>query len=138
MEELVMVAVPKSRVLEVYELLGSQSSNWALSDDGADDSLDGWDAAAFRKHVVRASDTIRGLVSLLADNAGKEVTTEQAADALKLPRGWNSLAGALGAFGRYCGNRDIDFPWDAWYDAEGRTVMRMSRAVAKQARAAGL
>ena len=138
MEELVMVPVPRNRVLEVYELLGSKSPDSGSSDDGGDASLDGWDAAAFRKHVLRASDTIRGLVSHLADNAAKEVTTEQAAEALKLPYGWNSLAGALGAFGRYCANRDLEFPWDYWYDADGRTVMRMSKAVAREARAAGL
>jgi hypothetical protein len=138
MEELVMVPVPASRVLEVYELLGNPSSSSRRPDDDAAEPLDGWDAAAFRKHILRASDTIQGLVTYLADNADKEVNTDQAAEALKLPYGWMSLAGSLGALGRYCANRDLKFPWDTWYDAGERTVMRMSANVAAQARAAGL
>jgi hypothetical protein len=137
MEELVMVPVPKSRVLEVYELLGSKAPKPEASND-EDADVAGWDAAAFRKHILRASDTIQGLVTYLADHADNEVTTKEAAKALKLPYGWNSLAGALGAFGRYCGNRDLEFPWDYWYDADERTVMRMSKAIAAEARAAGL
>ena len=84
------------------------------------------------------SDTIQRLVSYLADHPGEEITTVKAADELKLEYGWNSLAGALGAFGRYWGNRGLKFPWDSWYDADGWTVMRMSETVAAQVREAGL
>jgi hypothetical protein len=135
-EELVNVLVPKSRVLEVYAFL-ADSAPALGSTTSQDHTLDDWNADAFRKHVTRASDTIRGLVSHLADHAGEEVTTGDAAEALNLPYGWNSLAGALGAFGRYCANRDLDFPWDDWYNADGLTVMRMSQAVAAEAREAG-
>src|SRR4051794_37099590 len=133
-----MLPVPKDRVLEVYELLARDSSTAEPSTNATSESLGGWDTAAFRKHVGRASETIKGTVGYIADNAGKEVTTEQVATALKLPYGWISLAGALGAFGRYCSNRDLKFPWDTWSDAQGRAVMRMSEAVAAEARAAGL
>ncbi len=35
-----------------------------------------------------------------------------------LPAGWNSLAGALGALGNYCKNRDMPFPWDTQIDRD--------------------
>lgn len=138
MEELVMVPVPASRVLDVYELLGSKKMEPPASALAAEDGSGSWDAAAFQRHILGRSKTIRGLVSFLADQAGKEVTTEQAATALKLPYGWNSLAGALGALGTYCSNRNLSFPWESWEDTNGHTVMRMSKSVAAEAQAAGL
>ena len=137
MEELVMVPVPRDRLTEVYALLGSNGAQASGKSSDSED-LDGWNAAEVRKHIGRASDTIKGLVNYLADHPGEEVGTEDVATALQLRYGWNSLAGALGAFGRYVGNRDLDFPWESWWDADGHAVMRMSDAMAAEVRKAGL
>ena len=49
-----------------------------------------------------------------------------------MPYGWNSLAGALGAFGRYCANRGLGFPWESHYDAEdGRARLRLDAQTAE-------
>lgn len=40
----------------------------------------------------------------------------------RLRYGWNSLAGALGAFGNYLANRGIDFPWSIATDANDERV----------------
>ena len=73
-----------------------------------------------------ASPTIQNLARYLAKHAGEEITTEQAASELDLYRGRNSLAGALGAFGRKLANRGMTFPWENWYSAEdGKSRMRM-------------
>ena len=133
-EEFALVPVPHSRVLDVYAFL---SRDAAPSTTASPETLEGWDAAAFRRHIGRASETIQSLVQHLSERAGAEVSVREAAEALELPHGWNSLAGALGAFGRYCGNRDLDFPWEYWYDGDGLTIMRMSEAVAAEARQAG-
>jgi hypothetical protein len=56
---------------------------------------------------------------------------------LSLPHGWNSLAGALGAFGNYLANRGIEFPWSAVTDANDErvrlTMDEDTAAVVKQA-----
>lgn len=137
MDDFVLVPVPPDRVLDVYALLG-RSDAARGSDKGESAGLDGWNAAMLRKHVASKSNTIKGLVKYLADHAGSEVRTEEVAEALGLERGWNSLAGALGAFGRYLTNRGLRFPWETWYDADGWTVMRMSETVAGEVRKAGL
>lgn len=138
MEDVVMVPVPKDRLMEVYAVLGKDGGGERREGPEPPDAFDHWDAAEFRRHVGRASDTIKGLVKYLADHAGEEVTTTDVAEELQLPHGWNSLAGALGAFGRYLGNRDRDWPWETWWDADGRAVMRMSEAVAIEVHKAGL
>jgi hypothetical protein len=134
LEGFALVPVPHSRVLDVYAFL---SADAASSTPASANALEGWDAAGFGRHVGRASETIQSLVRYLSERAGAEVSVRDAAEALGLPHGWNSLAGALGAFGRYCGNRDLDFPWEYWYDGDGLTVMRMSEDVAAEARKAG-
>lgn len=48
---------------------------------------------------------MRQLLGFLADHPDKEVTSEQIADALDAAKGWNTVAGMLGAFGRRASNR---------------------------------
>lgn len=47
-----------------------------------------------------------------------------------MARHGSSLAGALGAFGRYCANRELGFPWESWYDDEGYARMQLDAAPA--------
>src|SRR4051794_39641277 len=93
----VSVPVPADRVLDVYSFLSSQDNEGGR----APSTQSTQDVAELEKTLRSASATVQGLAVYLAERAGEEVTTEEAASALALDRGWNSLAGALGAFGRY-------------------------------------
>lgn len=129
----VAVPVPEDRVTEVYGLLSvaPKPSEDQVGGEPADRGRR-WDEAALREYLAEASDTIKGLAKYLAERPGQEVTTEEVASELGLPHGWNSLAGALGAWGRKIGNRGFDdFPWESWWGTDGHTRMRMSPEVAE-------
>ncbi len=126
--ELVNVAVPEDRLLEVYALLSKPRAPGA---DEIEPEAGVWDKGTLRPLLREASSTIQGLARYLAQHPGEEVGTDEVAEALDLPYGWNSLAGALGAFGRKLGNRGQEFPWEVWYSPEdGRTRMKMQPEVA--------
>ena len=124
MSTYVQVMVPEEHLPAVYRVLLSDQERSPSKSDGASQDLQdspgaGWQDPAFvRSHLGPRSETIRGLARYLADRPGQAVTAEVAADALKLPYGWNSLAGALGAFGNYLANRGIEFPWSAETDPD--------------------
>lgn len=139
----VQVAVPEDRLHAVYGLLSDSpelvdeaeetEEHEELEELGAPEEV--WDEGTIREHLLPASETIRRLAKYLASRPNEEVTTDEAAGELGLPHGWNSLAGSLGAFGRYCVNRDLPFPWDSWYGDDGRARMRMHPRVAELVRA---
>jgi hypothetical protein len=128
MSTYVQVMVPEEQLAAVYRVLLSAHEAGASRSDPAAQELvastaGGWrDPAFVRLHLGARSETIRRLAKYLADRPGQAVTAEAAADALSLPYGWNSLAGALGAFGNYLANRGIEFPWSAVTDANDERV----------------
>jgi hypothetical protein len=119
MSTYVQVMVPEEHLAAVYRLLvsaqeGASPSAGRATPEPVAPTAGGWrDPAFVRTHLGPRSNTIRSLAGYLADRPGQAVTAEAAADALHLPYGWNSLAGALGAFGNYLANRGIEFPWSA-------------------------
>jgi hypothetical protein len=127
-----MVPVPEDRVLDVYALLAGPSAQAPAHESAGDDA---WDQRTLEQALREVSPTVEDLARFLAEHPDEEVSTTEAADALGLPFGWNSLAGTLGAFGRYLGNRDLDFPWEVWYSpVDGRTRMRMDGRTAELVR----
>ncbi|MEA2128975.1 MAG: hypothetical protein QOJ85_1866 [Solirubrobacteraceae bacterium] len=124
MSTYVQVMVPEEQLAAVYRLLISAQESAPSRPGAATQELlpppaAGWrDPTFVRTHLGPRSETIRGLAKYLAERPGQAVTAEAAADALHLPYGWNSLAGALGAFGNYLANRGIEFPWSAVTDPE--------------------
>jgi hypothetical protein len=80
------------------------------------------DPDAIRKHLLTRPQSIRDLAKYLAGRPDQDVKSDEAAAALNMPYGWNSLAGALGAFGRYCTNRGLDFPWETRVDEQDYRV----------------
>lgn len=124
MSTYVQVMVPEEHLAAVYRVLLSAqdrapSNSVAAPQDLVSSTVTGWrDPAFVRTHLGPRSETIRGLARYLADRPGQPVTAEAAADALGLPYGWNSLAGALGALGNYLANRGIEFPWSAVTDPD--------------------
>ena len=79
------------------------------------------------------SDTIRGAAEYLAQRPGSWVSSDEIAEHLGLPYGWNSLAGAFGAAGTYFSNREIAMPWDWTYHdtPDGRIRLRMPAEIAE-------
>jgi hypothetical protein len=130
-----MVPVPESRVLEVYAFLAGAAAPGSAATEPV--PVAGWDERMLELVLRDVSDTIWDLAQYLAQHPDRDITTDEAAAALRLRFGWNSLAGALGAFGRYLANRNLDFPWDVHYASDGRARMRMDAATATAVRAIG-
>jgi hypothetical protein len=118
----VPVPVPERYLPDVYRLLAELHAQDDVSlDAGKEWDPDFWrQPANIREHLLSRPQTIRDLAGYLSTHPDEEVGAEQAAQALQLPKGWNSLAGALGAFGNYCGNRGLEFPWKTRYASDGR------------------
>jgi hypothetical protein len=85
------------------------------------------------EHLAPRSETVREAAKYLAGRPDTWVTSEDIAKALELEHGWNSLAGAFGAAGRYFANRDIGLPWDWTYidTPDGRIRLKMDPAIAE-------
>lgn len=137
MSTYVQVMVPEEQLAAVYRLLLSaqesgETASSATLQEHAKSAIGGWHDPAFvRAHLGGRSQTIQGLARYLADRPGQAVTADIAADALDLRYGWNSLAGALGAFGNYLANRGIEFPWSATTDeTDERVRLTMDEATA--------
>ena len=127
----VQVMVPEERLPAVYRLLADAAPGRGAV-GGAPPASGSWtDEAFIVEHLAPRSKTIRDLAKYLAERPGQAVGSEDAAAALGLPFGWNSLAGALGAAGNYFANQGIDFPWSSAEDPDdGRARLTMSPEVA--------
>ena len=142
MSTYVQVMVPEEHLAAVYRVLiaahEADLPGGAQAPHEAGPAVGGWrDPAFVRRHLGSRSATIRGLAMYLAGRPGEVVTADVAAEALSLPHGWNSLAGALGAFGHYLANRGIEFPWSAVTDARDERVrLTMNEATAIAIRSA--
>lgn len=107
----VPVQVPEDQLTSVYALL---SAGAVPEPEPPIAGGPEWDRELVTDHLVNAgSDSIKQLARYLADRPDEDVTTDEAAAALGLPHGWNSIAGALGAYGRYLSNRGLGFPWES-------------------------
>jgi len=91
------------------------------------------DRAFVNAHLVPRSETIRGAAKYLAQRPGTWASSDEIAEHLGLPHGWNSLAGAFGAAGQYFSNRDIAMPWDWTYHdtPDGRIRLKLEPEIAK-------
>lgn len=143
----VPVLVPETLLGDIYSRLAEAARAPAPVGgtepprEDAPDADDGWSGSAderFRdrsfvdEHLATRSDTVREAAKYLARRPGTWVTSDEVATALGLEHGWNSLAGAFGAAGRYFANRDIDLPWDWTYDTPDRRIrMKMDAAIAE-------
>jgi len=69
----------------------------------------------------------------LAEHGGEEVTSTEIAEAIDAERGWNTVAGMLGAFGRRSANRyKRRFPmWSSREGEDGASLFKMPVAVAE-------
>lgn len=118
MGQLVNVAVPEEHLGTVYSLLGQLASgkNGSETPSGeTEDALSGylgeepilwWNEKRLRKAFDQSSPAQKAILKGMASGNGKKWVT--VSEIVKLMGGkadWNTLAGALGAFGRRCKSR---------------------------------
>lgn len=112
-EQFVSLPVPANRVQEVYALLAqpAASAGAAPSPAGAGH---GWTEDLVRRMYTESADQMRQMLKLLAEAKGKEVSTNEIAEALHLAKGAKSVAGMAGAIGRRVSSRYgmEALPWD--------------------------
>src|ERR1039458_632535 len=103
----VLMAIPAQFVPEVAALIAEFDVAGELSpalvpqarkDDGP--IINGWTEDLVRQAYKESGDPMRKVLSFLAEHGGSEVTALEIADAIDAERGWNTVAGMLGAFAR--------------------------------------
>src|SRR2546430_1046027 len=131
-DELVQVAVPRRHLMEVYAFVAS------LNGGGADAPVEpegAWPLDQLVLQYRESPESLQRLQKHLAAHAGEEFDTHELADVMGLDRGWNSVAGALGAYGhrlagRYGGRKE--WPFNRRYDhVNSRSYLSMSPDVAE-------
>ncbi len=136
----VLMAIPAQFVPDVAALIAEfDVSSPAVPTAGKDDEpmINGWTEDLVRRAFKESADPMRKVLLFLAEHRGEEVTAIEIADAINAARGWNTVAGMLGAFGRRSVNR-YKRPYPMWESREGimSTVYKMPVAVAAVIRAA--
>ncbi len=127
--DIVNVPVPASRLIEVYRLLGASP---AVRNRGYGAGSAGLDRRSPGDHTASGERDDPGPGEIPRrtprrgdhyDAGGRRARTQIS--------GGDSLAGALGAFGRRLGNRGLSFPWVTWYSPDdGKSRMMMEPDIA--------
>ena len=123
----ILIAVPPHLVQAVADLI----SNDGVVDSTPTSLIHDWTEKDLRQHYRESSEKMRAFMVYLAENAGSEVTSPDAADAIGYPD-WNSIAGMLGAAGHRASNNfgRSDGPWNRRWDGENRAHFKMPDEVA--------
>jgi hypothetical protein len=105
-DEFVMVPVPAGRVQEVYALLAKPPGHTGAGVQAEEPSSEtGWNAGLVRRMFKESGDPMQQMLRLLADADGAEISTNEIAEQLGLPKGAMSVAGMAGALGRRVSSR---------------------------------
>lgn len=139
----VLMAIPAQFVPEVAALIAEFDAGGApvvaapegFDGDGA--MINGWTEDLVRQAFKESADPMRRVLSFLAEHGGSEVTSDQIANAIDAERGWNTVAGMLGAFGRRSVNR-YKRPLPMWETRQGAagTLFKMPPAISTVIKAA--
>jgi len=140
-DEYVQVPVPKRYVTQVYGFIASLDQQDPTEAkplpvvllESALDPYNGWSEDLIRKQYKQSPETMKKFQKVLAEHPDKEYTSEELANAIGLEYGWNSIAGALGAYQRRIQNRYgmKTWPFSASYDADGHSYFSVSPQVAE-------
>jgi hypothetical protein len=101
--QFVMVPVLTHRLQEVYALLGQPPTVVPTTKHAGDDN--GWTETILRRLYNESADNAKHLLRYLAKADGEEVSTNEIAKELNLPKGAMSVAGMAGAIGRRVNSR---------------------------------
>ena len=115
----VLMAIPAQFVPDVAALIAEFDVAGELpalmpqarNDDGP--MINGWTEDLVRQAFKESADPMRKVLLFLAEHSDEEVTALEIADAIDAARGWNTVAGMLGAFGRRSVNR-YKRPYPMW------------------------
>jgi hypothetical protein len=133
-EDLVTIPVPKRHLGAIYTFIGSlEGIPSAGTTNGAaqsTDEPDEWPREMIERQYRESPESMQKFELWLADHPGQEFTTTDMADALKVPHGWNSIAGMLGAYGNRVRNRykRTTFPFQSRWNYEGGEQLHSMRA----------
>jgi Family of unknown function (DUF6416) len=136
----VLMAIPAELVPKVAALITGLDVVGAPSDTTARSAglVNGWTEGLVRQAFKESADPMRRVLLFLAEHGGEEVTSAEIADAIDAERGWNTVAGMLGAFGRRSANRyKRRFPmWSSREGEDGASLFKMPVVVAEAIKAA--
>jgi hypothetical protein len=102
---LVNVAVPEGHLGEVYALLGRLAKDEPTAVETNKSDQDWWTEKRLRRAFEESSPSQQAILRAMAEANGKWISVSEVAAKVGAGYDWNSLAGALGAFGRRCRNR---------------------------------
>lgn len=105
MSALVNVAVPEGYLGEVYALLGRLAKDEPTAPEASKSDQDWWTEKRLRRAFEESSPSQQAILRAMAQANGKWISVSEVAAKVGAEYDWNSLAGALGAFGRRCRNR---------------------------------
>jgi hypothetical protein len=113
-EQFVSVPVPAHRVQEVYALLAQTPAGAKHEPTPASGPENGWTEQLVRRMFKESGDPMQRMLRMLAEADGEEVSTNEIAAALDLPKGASSVAGMAGAIGRRVNSRYgmEGLPWE--------------------------
>lgn len=141
-DEYVSIPVPKRYVTQVYGFIASLVQQNAVTASPTPRVVEmtpvpaayyGWTEDLIRRQYKESQDTMRKFQKVLAEHPDHEYSSDELAEAIGLERGWNSIAGALGAYKRRLRNRygREQWPFAISYDANGHSYFSMSPEVAE-------
>lgn len=124
--EFINIPVPRKYVSQVYAFIGSldhQSSAEeapAAVEPSADTTATDqtWTRDLIIRQFRESPPSMKKFQRYLAEHAGQDFSSTEIADAIGAEHGWNSIAGALGAYGRRVKNRykRRSFPFQQEWD----------------------
>ena len=132
---LVNVAVPEEHLGAVYSLLGNLSSGQnGPSPAPPTEDAEWWNEKRLRKAYDQSSPAQQAILKAMAAGKGSWVSVSDIVDQLPKGADWNTMAGALGAFGRRIKTRykAKERPFEIRYNHDlGENEYLMSSSVAR-------
>jgi hypothetical protein len=121
--DFVSILVPRQHVTKVYGLIASLESGNAspvAAQAGAGSDGDAWPEDLIVRQYRESPESMKKFQRFLAEHPGQEFSTSEMAEPIGAEYGWNSVAGALGAYGRRVKNRykRDSFPFQSRWDHE--------------------
>src|SRR5205809_561223 len=124
-EELVQILVPRKHLARIYTFVGSldgaEPSSGGVTEEAIESAEDDWPCELIERQYRESPESMKKFQRWLADHAGEEFTTTEMAEAVQAKRGWNSIAGMLGAYGNRVKNRykRTTFPFTSRWNGDG-------------------
>lgn len=137
-EDYVQIPVPRKHLTRIYGYIGSLDGLTGTDEvpttatEPAEEKT--WDHLLIARQFNESPDSMKKFQKYLAAHPGQEFSTPEMATGLGVAGGWNSIAGALGAYGRRVKNRYgmSSFPFESrWDHATGTARHSMTPEVAE-------